>query len=253
LQKLRKIMRVLLLLCLAVPAFCNEVGSRVVGGSGVSIGNHPHQLSLRVSSSHSCGASLVSGTKAVTAAHCGGGSLGQYSVLAGSTDRTDTSCSTCQLRSLSSFIRHSGYVSGGGYPNDIAVLHFSNIGTNGNIGYIGMATSSDSNFAGSRCVITGWGRTNIGVSGGLPITLQQGTMTVMTNSACSNEWGNDINNGHICVTDPSVSSCNGDSGGPLVCSGRLAGATSWGNATCNPNQPSIYSRISFFRNWIDSN
>jgi len=116
-----------------------------------------------------------------------------------------------------------------------------------------MATSNDSNFASLNCVITGWGRTNIGTSGALPTILQAGTMTVLTNAACSNTWGNSINAGHICVSSPTVSSCNGDSGGPLVCSGRLAGATSWGNATCNPNQPSIYSRISYFRAWIDAN
>jgi secreted trypsin-like serine protease len=55
------------------------------------------------------------------------------------------------------------------------------------------------------------------------------------------------------VSSASVSSCNGDSGGPLVCQGRLAGVTSWGNATCNPNQPSIYTRISSHRAWIDAN
>jgi secreted trypsin-like serine protease len=144
-------------------------------------------------------------------------------------------------------------VSGGGYPNDIATLRFTNIPTNGNTNYVTMATSNDSNFAGVNGVITGWGRTNIGVSGSLPIILQAGTMTVMTNAACTSAWGNSINNGHICVTSPTVSSCNGDSGGPLMCSGRLAGITSWGNSTCNPNQPSIYSRVSFFRAWIDAN
>jgi secreted trypsin-like serine protease len=78
-------------------------------------------------------------------------------------------------------------------------------------------------------------------------------MTVMTNAACTSAWGSSIISSHICVTSATVSSCNGDSGGPLICSGRLAGATSWGNSDCNPNQPSIYSRISSFRSWIDSN
>jgi len=244
-------MKFLLLLCLAVPVLCDNINSNVVGGSNSNIANHRHQVSLRVSNSHSCGASLVSGTRAVCAAHCGGGALGSYSVLAGTTDRTVTTCATCALRSLTEFARHAGYSSSGGYPNDIAMLKFTNIPTNGNTGYIAMATTGDSNFAGASCVITGWGRTNIGTSGGLPTILQQGTMTVMTNAACANVWGSSINNGHICVTSPTVSSCNGDSGGPLVCSSRLAGATSWGNATCNPNQPSIYSRISYFRAWLD--
>ena len=45
-------------------------------------------------------------------------------------------------------------------------------------------------------------------SGSLPNTLQAGTMTVMTNAACQNVWGNSIIASHICVTSATVSSCN---------------------------------------------
>jgi len=55
--------------------FCDNINSHVVGGSNSNIANHRHQVSLRVNNSHSCGASLVSGTRAVCAAHCGGGAL----------------------------------------------------------------------------------------------------------------------------------------------------------------------------------
>jgi len=245
---------VLLLLCFALPALCVEdVGNRIIGGGNANIANYPWTMSLRASNSHSCGACLISGVKSVTAAHCGGGAIGSYSVLTGTSDRTVTNCGTCALRTLTSFVRHPSYSSGGGYPNDVATQRFANIGTNANTGYIALATANDSNFAGTTCNIHGWGRTNIGTSGGLPTILQAANIPVITNAACSNVWGNSIGNYHICVSSASVSSCNGDSGGPLTCSGRLAGVTSWGNATCNPNQPSIYTRISFYRNWIDAN
>jgi len=247
-------MRVLLLLCLALPAFCDEIGSSVVGGSNSNIANHPHQMSLRVSGSHSCGASLVGGTKGVTAAHCGGGALSSYSTLTGTTDRTVTNCATCAVRSLTSFIRHGSFVNNGnqGYPNDIAVLHFSSIPTNGNTGFIALAASGSGDFSGQSCVITGWGRT-CGTCA-IPATLQQGSMTVLTNANCAGQWSAaQINSGHICVQASSVSACSGDSGGPLRCGNTLAGATSWGQAQCNPSFPSVYSRISFFRGWIDAN
>jgi len=247
-------MRVLLLLCLALPAFGENFDSRVVGGSNANIANYPWQLSMRVSNSHSCGASLISGVKAVCAAHCGGGAIASYSVLAGTSDRTVTNCGTCALRSLTSFPRHGSFVNNGnqGYPNDIAVLRFANIPTNGNTGYVTMAASNAGNYAGSSCTITGWGRT-CGTCG-IPNTLQQGTMTVLTNAACANSWSSaQINNGHVCVQANSVSACSGDSGGPLTCGSTLVGATSWGQAQCNPSFPSVYSRISFFRAWIDAN
>lgn len=43
---------------------------RIVGGSSADITSYPWQLSLRRSGSHSCGASIISSTWALTAAHC---------------------------------------------------------------------------------------------------------------------------------------------------------------------------------------
>jgi len=48
---------------------------KIVGGSDADIANHKHQLSLRASESHVCGASLISAFQAVTVAHCGGSPL----------------------------------------------------------------------------------------------------------------------------------------------------------------------------------
>lgn len=249
-------MRILLILCLLVPAFCEEAGSRVVGGSNTNIATYPWQLSLRVNNGHSCGASLVSGVKGVTAAHCIGGTTSSYSVLSGATDRTNTGCSTCALRTLNGQTRHPNYSGSGaqGYPNDIATIRWaSSIPTNSNTGYATLAASNAGNYAGQSCQITGWGRTCGTCS--LPNTLQVGTMTVLTNTECAQRWSStQINNGHICVhSTAGVGACNGDSGGPLQCSRVVVGATSWGSSGCNTSFPSVYTRISFFRTWIDSN
>jgi secreted trypsin-like serine protease len=244
-------MNTLLLLCCLLPvAFGRQVSQFIVGGSNANIANHRHQLSLRTSS-HICGASLITGTRAVTAAHCIGNAASSYSVLAGTSDRTVTNCATCVLRTCTLATRHPNYsATGNGYPNDIAVLGFASIATNTNVGYITMSTASDGLYAGTSCVITGWGLTTTTGSGTPPAILQQGTMSVMTNTACQATWGTAINANHICITAPTVSSCNGDSGGPLVCGGKLAGATSWGVSNCSPSYPSVYSRVSSFYSWI---
>jgi len=244
-------MKFLILLGLVLPAMSREITTHVVGGSNSNIANHPHQLSLRASNSHSCGASLISNTRAVTAAHCGGSAIGTYSLLGGTTDRTVTNCATCRLFNPNLFTRHPNFVNNGnqGYPNDVAVLGFASQAYNANFNRIVMAQSSDGNYAGVACVITGWGRTS--ATSALPATLQQATMTALTNAACASSWSSaQINNGHICVSAPSSSACSGDSGGPLVCSGKLAGATSWGQAQCSPSYPSVYTRISYFYAWI---
>ena len=57
----------------------------------------------------------------------------------------------------------------------------------------------------------------------------------------------------LCIT---ITLQQGDSGGPFVCerSGGhvLAGLTSWGSNQCDITLPNVYTRISSFREWIDS-
>jgi secreted trypsin-like serine protease len=226
----------------------------VIGGLDADISRYPWTLSLRVSEQHSCGAALISGTKAVTVAHCGGGPITTYTVLAGSGSRTIDFCPDCALRSLTSFVRHANYVNdlNQGFPNDIATFRFANIAINANIGYVTMAASNAGNYAGSLCVITGWGRTTL--TGPLSLTLQEGTGLIYTNAACANAWSsNQINNGHICLYSETVSACNGDNGGPMICGSTLVGVLSWDSPDCSPSAPTVASRISFFRNWIDAN
>lgn len=44
--------------------------SRIIGGSDTTLQSHPHQVSLQVSGSHICGASIIANQWVVTAAHC---------------------------------------------------------------------------------------------------------------------------------------------------------------------------------------
>lgn len=46
--------------------------SRIIGGKDAKIEDHPYQLSLEASGSHTCGAVLVRPNVAITAAHCTG-------------------------------------------------------------------------------------------------------------------------------------------------------------------------------------
>lgn len=64
---------------------------------------------------------------------------------------------------MMSRVQHPNYSeTANGYPNDIAVLGFSSIATNANVGFISLATTADGNYAGASCVITGWGLTAAG-------------------------------------------------------------------------------------------
>nr|ADL28819.1 fibrinolytic enzyme [Urechis unicinctus] len=239
----------------AVPAL--SVESRIIGGSPADITNFPYQLSLRFTGSHTCGAVVASANRALTAAHCTDGRvIGGFTLYAGSTSRVSGGI----LYSSLAKDEHSGYNNGQcTFCNDICMLSLStNMDLdNSGIGAISMAAASD--FAGTTCTLSGWGRTSS--SNILPTNLQQVDMGVISNTECQTRMnpvsGANVGIQHICIFSGSQGSCNGDSGGPMRCTeggaGVLAGITSWGissGGACSTSYPSVYVRVTTFLSWI---
>ncbi|KAK3099474.1 hypothetical protein FSP39_005001 [Pinctada imbricata] len=145
--------------------------------------------------------------------------------------------------------KHANYNKGQGtYPNDIALLELDSPVTSTVAKTITIANEG-SKFEEQNCVISGWGRLSGG--GSVPDDLQAVNMTVLSNSECSSAWRSNILDSQVCVhLRFGYSACNGDSGGPLVCGNTLVGATSWGSSTCSGTYPSVYTRVSSFRDWM---
>jgi len=245
----------LLFVCLGLPAISFAADWRIIGGSNANIGNHPWQASLRNDGQHTCGAVLISATRALTAAHCGGGLTSAYSILAGTSERNVETCATCARRDpVTAVVRNPGFANNpsAGYPNDIAIVWFHSIARNANINYAVRAVAADGDFVGATCTVTGWGRQEAG--GPLPTTLQEASVMIISNDDCITTWtANRIRPEQLCGSDSAASVCGGDNGGPLVCNGVLAGVYSWGEAQCSPEFPSVYVRVSAYEAWIEEN
>nr|AHZ01188.1 serine protease [Arenicola cristata] len=230
-----------------VPTLITEKDSYIIGGSDASAGQFPFIGSLLSSTSsggsHTCGAVRISSTWVLCAAHCTQSS--SRSVWFGIRCRSSTSGG--QHRSFSRIVNHPNYGSGAGsFPNDISVLQMSSGVTVG--GVANLPSSGD--FAGQTATISGWGRTCGSCS--LPDCLKYVNIPVLSNSQCSGYWGSSINSGHICVYSGSTGACNGDSGGPMSIGNTVIGITSWGASGCGTSTPSVYSRVTTFRSWIQS-
>jgi secreted trypsin-like serine protease len=148
------------------------------------------------------------------------------------------------------------------FSNDIAILNFASlISIGGNVQAATLPASNANDYAGTTCVISGWGRTD--ATNQLPNILQKVSIPVITTAQCSAAMsgvgGANIWDNHICVQDPrgAVGACNGDSGGPLNCPGAVAGVTSWvvssGGGACLPAYPSVYTRTGAYLGWIAAN
>jgi pancreatic elastase II len=247
--------------------------SYILNGEEAQIGEFPWQLSQQRQGStgtwsHSCGASLLSADKALSAAHCvDQAATNILRVIAGIHVRTDPN-SNGVYSDLTSYTMHASYnVGSETFANDIAILHLkTDIGENGGLIQFATLPADDSNdFAGSTCVMSGWGRTSS--SNVLPLALQKASIGVITTTTC-NELLSPVSGAlvgamQICLYDTAnmIGSCNGDSGGPLNCDagtrGRVvAGVTSWGiqsGGACAPSYPSIYTRTSTYLAWISAN
>ncbi|XP_055617376.1 uncharacterized protein LOC129762839 [Toxorhynchites rutilus septentrionalis] len=108
------------------------------------------------------------------------------------------------------------------------------------------------------CLATGWGKSTIDDE--LTDILLQTKAPIQSSKKCQQAYGDFIklHRGHLCAgnLDGTGGTCVGDSGGPLQCRITkhspwiLVGITSFGSGCAFRNYPDVYTKISFYRQWI---
>ncbi|XP_038614700.1 transmembrane protease serine 11C-like [Tachyglossus aculeatus] len=232
------------------------IGDRIAGGLDAQEGEWPWQASLKQNNVHRCGATLISNSWLVTAAHCfrNANDPRQWTVSFG-----HLLSHPKMRRKINYIIIHEKYH----YPahdHDIALVHlstpvlFSNI-----IRRICLPESGHYFPPNSDVMVTGWGSSR--TDGARPNILQKGAVKIIDTETCNREevYSGVITPGMLCAgyLEGNVDACQGDSGGPLVGSDArgmwyLAGIVSWGDECALPNKPGVYTRVTYYRDWIKS-
>ncbi|CAF3934950.1 unnamed protein product [Rotaria sordida] len=239
------------------------VTSRIVGGEAAPNYAWGWMVSLQKSGKHLCGASLLTPEYAVTAAHCLDEvmDISVLSILAGTNDLNDTSITTIQQRSIINVTMHPDYDKLS-IVNDIAIIKFSPliISSNSKLAFICLPKQDEDPFeTNSSLVAIGWGDLLQDMHT-TSNTLQQVTVQVFSSTSFECQQSG-MNNSlvHFCagIRAGGKDTCQGDSGGPLMAfvDNRwvLAGITSFGDGCAKEGYPGVYTRVSSFIPFINSN
>lgn len=187
----------------------------------------------------------------LTAAHCTAGySASLMQIRAGSTYHG----SGGHTRTISRFVNHP-YYSSSTLKNDISILHFTApLDTNlPSISTIALPELDESAAVGSLSVISGWGSTC--ESCGISSILRYVRIPIISNQDCNEAYEGSITDGMLCAayTEGYRDACQGDSGGSMVYDNVLEGIVSWGTGCARPHFPGVYTRVAYYRHWIDEN
>ncbi|CDQ79391.1 unnamed protein product [Oncorhynchus mykiss] len=240
------------------------VNNKIVGGQDAPAGSWPWQASLQESGSHVCGGSLVNKEWVMSAAHCfSSASPNGWSIILGRRNQQGSNPNEVST-TVDEIILHPAY-NGSTHDNDIALLRLSSpVNFTDYIFPICLAASDSVFHQGTESWVTGWGNANEGVFCFLQIPYPHPRLCKKWRFQL---WGTqcDCLNGVASITDNMLcagvleggkDSCQGDSGDPMVVEQNSvwvqSGVVSWGYGCARPNLPGVYTRVSSYQSWINS-
>ncbi|XP_069508924.1 transmembrane protease serine 12-like [Ambystoma mexicanum] len=239
--------------------------SRIVGGKTAVRGSWPWQVSLQFYNTttrqyvHFCGASVITRTWLLSAAHCFNGLRSESSW------RAVAGLHTLYVRSvgvdsyaISRIIIKSNF-NIPTYRHDIALLRLqAPIKYNDFIQPICLPNFAD---PGNKlpCFISGWGA--LKERGHPSPDLLEAQVDLIPREICNQDdwYAGVIGEGMICAGFESggIDACQGDSGGPFACFIQdqkrfyQLGIISFGKGCAAPKRPGVYTYVHHYKNWID--
>ncbi|KAM4672685.1 transmembrane protease serine 11E-like [Amazona ochrocephala] len=240
-------------------AFSFTGEERITGGQRAREGEWPWQASIQYDGSHRCGASVISNKWLVTAAHCfkgGRTNPRRWTASFGILLRPPT-----QKKLVRRIVVHERYNSLGlNHEYDVAVVELASaIEFTSDVHSVCLPEASHVFPDNSSCFVTGWGALE---NDGYSVNqLRQAEIKIISTATCNRRevYNGAITPGMLCAgyLQGKVDACQGDSGGPLVNANSrgiwyLVGIVSWGDECGKRNKPGVYTRVTYYRNWINS-
>lgn len=224
---------------------------RIVGGSRVTeIEEAPWIASLQRNNKHVCGASVVSQSAVITAAHCllYIRTKSQLSIRMGSVHLYKGGM---HLK-VTKYMQHPNY-NFLNSSNDIAIVYFnlpSDI-TSMTLATVKLPVDLSNLTIGTVTSVFGWGAT--GENFPAVFQLRSVDVPIVSTEDCSRSYENRIGASMICAgyLEGNKDACQGDSGGPLMADGNtLVGIVSFGEGCARPAKYGVYTKVALFTNWI---
>ncbi|NXA17653.1 TM11E protease, partial [Ibidorhyncha struthersii] len=233
---------------------------RIIGGQRARDGEWPWQASIQLDGIHRCGASVISHTWLVTAAHCFRGRRDpqRWSASFGILLRPPKQKKL--IRRIIVHERYSDFVLDHEY--DVAVVELASaIEFTSDVHSVCLPEASHVFPDNASCFVTGWGALKNDGKCRSVNELRQAEVKIISTETCNRRqvYSGAITPGMLCAgyLEGQVDACQGDSGGPLVHANSrgiwyLVGIVSWGDECGKANKPGVYTRVTYYRNWIKS-
>lgn len=230
---------------------------KIVGGDPVSILDYPWQVSVQIAGAgHFCGGTIIDEEWILTASHCLDDPALTPNILRIRAGFTTLNSSEGSIHTVAEFILHPDYVDTG-YQFDIALIRLAtpldlSDPAKAKVGRVTQAdAAAGMTNPGTMVKVSGWGATSFQGPGSNVLRAIQVPIVGGTASYPPSLITPDM----MLAGEAGKDACQGDSGGPLVVADgdwyKVAGVVSWGNGCGQAGFPGVYSRVSFFEDWIN--
>jgi len=238
-------------------------GERIVGGQQAGPQQFPYQVGLRLTipgnaNQGTCGASIVSQTRVITAAHCVDVTSDVHVIMgAHFLNNQAEPTQQRQIIPVGQITWHEDYDLAT-IVNDVAIIRLNTPVTfNHAIQPVLLPSGADLNndFEGYLATASGWGRFSSENVASTFLRFVQ--VSVMGNTLCRIRFPTLIQPSTLCTAGTGgVGACNGDSGGPLTIQRNgqsvMVGIASFAmTANCEAGWPTGWARVTSFVPWFN--